>query len=69
MTTVAAPLALDMVDLSSHIPTLEEILILSKCLTFCPNNKLGKFTVIKDLHLYTRKLLLKSMFDKHKHLL
>lgn len=39
---------------------------MSKGLTFCPNRKLDKFETIKDLHLYTRKLLLRSMYDKEK---
>lgn len=53
-------------NLSSYPLTQDEVSVLSKGLTFVPANKLDKFEVIKDLHLYTRKLLLKSMFEKTK---
>lgn len=45
---------------------VNEISVLSKGLTFCPNNRIDKLTAIKDTHLYTRKLLLKSKFEKQK---
>lgn len=35
-------------------------------LSFCPVQNLDKFTVIKDLNLFTRKLLLKVIYDKDK---
>lgn len=44
--------------------TPDKILVLSKGLTFCPNHKVDKFETIKYLHLFTRKMLLRSMYDK-----
>lgn len=57
---------LNIINLSSHLLTTDKISVLSKGFTFCPNNKLDTFEVIKDLHVYARKLLLKSKFEKEK---
>lgn len=53
-------------NLSSHSPTTDETSVLLKGLTFCPNHKLDRSEAVKDLYLYTRKLLLRSMFKKEK---
>lgn len=55
---------LNIINLSSHVLTTDEISLLSKGLTFCPNKITNKFEVINYLHLYTRKLLLRSIFEK-----
>lgn len=34
------------------------------CLTFCPDSSLDRFGAIKDIHLYIRKILLKSLNGK-----
>lgn len=54
----------NIINLSSYPLTADEISVLAKGLTFCPNRKINKFKTIKDLHLFTRKLQLQSMFDK-----
>lgn len=47
-----------MINLSSHVLTADEVSMLSKGL------KWDTFETIKDLQLYTRKLLLRSIYDK-----
>lgn len=47
---------LNVIHLPAHDLTSDEIAVLSKGLTFCPNNRLDKFVAIKDLHLYTCKI-------------
>lgn len=42
----------------------EETSVLSKGLSLCPEADIDKFKSIKDLQLFARKLLLKSMYNK-----
>lgn len=57
---------MNIINLSSHILSAEERALLSKGLSFCPASNLNIFKVIKDLNLFARKLLLKSMYAKNK---
>lgn len=43
---------------------MDEIRVLKKGLHFCPNNNANKFEVFKDLQLFVRKLLLKSLYQR-----
>lgn len=54
----------NIVNLSEYTLTSEEEDLLLKGLTFCPNSKPDKFEIEKDLQLFTRKLLFKSMYAK-----
>lgn len=38
--------------------------VLSKGLSFCPESDTDKFEIVKDLQLFTRKLLLKSIYNR-----
>lgn len=42
------------------------MIVLSMEVGFCPDNALDKFTLVKDLHLFTRKLFLKTFFLKRE---
>lgn len=57
---------MNIINLSSYNLSVEERLLLSKGLSFCPNSNLDTFESIKDLNLFARKLLLKSMYSKNK---
>lgn len=52
------------INLSSHSLSLEETQVLSLGLSFYPTAEIDRVTVIKDLNLFARKILLCSMFDK-----
>lgn len=54
------------VNLSNRPLTQAERDLLQKGLSFCPDADLDTFTVIKDLHLFARKLYYKSLFSKEK---
>lgn len=57
---------LNIINLSDYKLSDDEIAILSKGLTFCPSSNIDTFEVIKDLHLFARKLILKSLYAKPK---
>lgn len=52
---------LNIINLSSHILTKDEITVLKKDLSFCPNENLEKFELTKDLQLFAQKSILKSL--------
>lgn len=53
-------------NLSSHHLIPFEVEVLQKGLSFCPDKGMDVFDVIKDVHLFSRKLLLKVLVDKSK---
>ncbi|XP_069620483.1 uncharacterized protein [Ranitomeya imitator] len=53
---------LKVINLSNHVLTDIEIDILQKGLMFCPAAQFNKFTAVKDLHLFARKLMFKKLF-------
>ncbi|XP_069611596.1 uncharacterized protein [Ranitomeya imitator] len=55
---------LQVVNLSSYQLTDVQLQLLSKGLSFSPTNSFHYFTAIKDLHLFSRKLLLKKLHQK-----
>lgn len=57
---------LSIINLSSYILNEHEEQVLKLGLTFCPDFQLDKFHLIKDLHLFARRLLYKVIFDKPK---
>lgn len=57
---------MNIINLSSYRLSDEERILLSKGLSFCPNSNLDTLEVIKDLNLFARKLLLKSMYSKNR---
>ncbi|XP_073414454.1 uncharacterized protein [Dendrobates tinctorius] len=52
------------INLSSHILSNEQVELLEKGLSFSPSQQLDSFTVIKDVHLFARKLILKRFHEK-----
>lgn len=56
---------LNIMILSDYIPSPEKNGVLAKGLRFCPDSDTDKFEIIKDLHLFTRKLILKSLYTKN----
>lgn len=55
---------LNIINLSDYVLSGDEAAILSKDLTLCPSSNMDTFEVIKDLHLFARKLILKSLYAK-----
>lgn len=62
--TIGAENELQVINLSSHIFSDNDISVLRKGLTFSPSAAYDTFTAIKDLHLFARKLLFKRWFHK-----
>ncbi|XP_077137816.1 uncharacterized protein LOC143803948 [Ranitomeya variabilis] len=58
--------SLKVINLSNHVFNNEEILVLSKGLTFSPSTRCDKFTVIKDLHVFGRSLLFKKWYHSEE---
>lgn len=56
--------SLNIVNLSSPILSLDEVQVLHKGLSFCPNENLDKFEFVKDLQLFARKFILRNMYQK-----
>ncbi|XP_069621235.1 uncharacterized protein [Ranitomeya imitator] len=52
---------LQVINLSDHVLTVSQIEVLSKGLAFSPTNGFNYFTALKDLHLFSRKLVLKKL--------
>ncbi|XP_069600643.1 uncharacterized protein [Ranitomeya imitator] len=52
------------VNLSDHILSDTQIKLLERGLTFSPSSTLDKFTVVKDLHLFARKVALQKIHYK-----
>lgn len=50
--------------LSSYTLSSLQVQVLARGLSFCPNQDIDQFEVIKDLQLFTRKLILKQMYTK-----
>lgn len=57
---------MNIINLSSHTLTEAEKEVLSLGLSFCPSRSLDNFEVVKDIFLFARKLLFKSMYTKTK---
>ncbi|XP_073429947.1 uncharacterized protein [Dendrobates tinctorius] len=55
---------LEVINLSKHVLTIAQLEVLSKGLTFSPTNLYDSFTAIKDLYLFSRKLVLKKLHTK-----
>lgn len=56
----------NMINLSNHPLSKDELDVLALGLSFCPDMKLDKFPIIKDLHLFVRKLMLKTIYHRHE---
>lgn len=56
--------SLNIINLSDHVLPVDEIRVLEKGLTFCPVAHIDTFEAIKDVHLFVRNLLLKSLYTK-----
>ncbi|XP_077130999.1 uncharacterized protein LOC143808979 [Ranitomeya variabilis] len=52
------------INLSDHILTESQKLLLEKGLTFSPSSHLDKFEVVKDLHLFARKIILQKLHHR-----
>lgn len=57
---------MDIINLSNHVLSNKERRLLSKGLSFCPDSNLDSFEAIKDVNLFARKVLLKSLYSKEK---
>lgn len=57
---------LEIIDLSSYPLSQTKRELLQLYLSFCPNSISTKFDIIKDLHLFSRKLTYKYMFDSER---
>ncbi|XP_077344465.1 uncharacterized protein LOC143988608 [Lithobates pipiens] len=55
---------LSIINLSSQRLSEPELEVLKLGLTFCPDSNTTKFQLIKDLHLFARRLLYRVIFDK-----
>lgn len=51
-------------NLSSVDLTADQVQVLKLGLTFCPSTDLDRFQLIKDIHLFARRLLFKVIYDK-----
>ncbi|XP_077118764.1 uncharacterized protein LOC143774874 [Ranitomeya variabilis] len=58
---------LEVINLSSHTLTGDQITVLQKGLTFSPTNNFDVFTATKDVYLFARKLILKKLYAKDGH--
>lgn len=58
---------LKIINLSDYTLSPEEETVLQKGLTFSPMEKLDKFTVVKDLYFFCRKLTFKKFIQKTLH--
>lgn len=54
----------DVVNLSSHRLTKHEVEVLRRGLSFCPDEGIDVFDIVKDVNLFARKLILKVLLDK-----
>ncbi|XP_077113081.1 uncharacterized protein LOC143768273 [Ranitomeya variabilis] len=54
----------EVINLSEYTLTQTQMEVLSKGLTFSPTNNFDSFTAIKDLFLFSRKLILKKLHTK-----
>lgn len=54
----------EVVNLSSYNLSLDEVEVLRKGLSFCPDQELNIFDAVKDIHLFARKLVLKVLMEK-----
>ncbi|XP_073428224.1 uncharacterized protein [Dendrobates tinctorius] len=52
---------LQVLNLSAHVLTRTQLEVLGKGLTFSPTNSFDYFTALKDLQLFSRKLILKKL--------
>ncbi|XP_069588840.1 uncharacterized protein [Ranitomeya imitator] len=52
---------LQVVNLSNHVLSESQLNVLSRGLSFSPTNGFNFFTALKDLHLFSRKLILKKL--------
>lgn len=54
----------DIINLSSHPLSGDESEVLHLGLTFSPDEEADRFQLIKDLHLFARRLMYKVLYDK-----
>ncbi|XP_077155858.1 uncharacterized protein LOC143818449 [Ranitomeya variabilis] len=52
------------INLSNHVLSDAQLKLLEKGLTFSPSSRLDKFQVVKDVHLFARKVLLQRLHYK-----
>ncbi|XP_075690371.1 uncharacterized protein LOC142658662 isoform X2 [Rhinoderma darwinii] len=55
---------LEVINLSKHTLSDTQCDILNKGLTFSPSNSFDYFTALKDLHLFSRKLILRKLHSR-----
>ncbi|KAM4045380.1 uncharacterized protein ACNLHF_009208 [Anomaloglossus baeobatrachus] len=55
---------LQVINLSSHVLSNDQLEVLSRGLTFSPVNNFDFFTALKDTHLFARKLILKKFHHR-----
>lgn len=53
-----------MINLSSYPLSAEQVSILKLGLTFCPTQRVDQFELIKDINLFSRRLMFKILYDK-----
>lgn len=58
--------SLNIVNLSKYPLTEVETDIISRGLSFCPNEDIGKFEAIKDIQLFAREIILKQLYDNNR---
>ncbi|XP_069611069.1 uncharacterized protein [Ranitomeya imitator] len=58
---------LQVINLSDHVLTSSQLSVLSRGLSFSPTNGFNFFTALKDLHLFSRKLILKKLHSGRGH--
>lgn len=58
----------EIINLSSHQLSEAESQVLQLGLTSCPDSNVDRFTIIKDIHLFARRLMFKTLYDKHTQL-
>lgn len=54
----------NVVNLSSHLLTEAEESVLALGLSFCPQQNVNTYELVKDIRLFIRKLLFKSTYQK-----
>ncbi|XP_069601861.1 uncharacterized protein [Ranitomeya imitator] len=58
---------LQVINLSDHVLSESQLRVLEKGLSFAPTNGFNFFTALKDLHLFSRKLILKKLHSRGGH--
>ncbi|XP_069601832.1 uncharacterized protein [Ranitomeya imitator] len=53
------------INLSTHVLSESQLNVLEKGLTFSPSSHLDKFQVVKDIHLFARKIILQKLHHRN----